>query len=66
MEDQENNLVAIYLPMSYQVGGYTICVSRDQVRSLEMSNEDTMRWILTAGLSDSETESHQPKIIVEK
>jgi uncharacterized membrane protein len=52
--------------MSYQVGGYTICVSRDQVRSLEMSNEDTMRWILTAGLSDSETESHQPKIIVEK
>ena len=66
MEDQENDLVAIYLPMSYQVGGYTICVSRDQVRSLEMSNEDTMRWILTAGLSDSETESHQPKIIVEK
>lgn len=66
MEEEENDLVAVYLPLSYQIGGYTICVSREQVKSLPMSNEDTMRWILTAGLSDSETETHQSKIIIQK
>ncbi|ODN66576.1 MULTISPECIES: DUF502 domain-containing protein [Methylophaga] len=65
-EEEENDLVAVYLPLSYQIGGYTICLPREQVRSLKMSNEDTMRWILTAGLSDSETESHQSKIILQK
>lgn len=66
MENDENDLVAVYLPMSYQVGGYTVCISKEQVKSLKMSNEDTMRWVLTAGLSDSETDSHQSKIILEK
>lgn len=65
-EQDENDLVAVYLPLSYQIGGYTICLPRDQVRSLKMSNEDTMRWILTAGLSDSETESPPSKIILQK
>jgi uncharacterized membrane protein len=65
-EEEESDLVAVYLPLSYQIGGYTICLPREQVRSLKMSNEDTMRWILTAGLSDSETDSHQSKIILEK
>ncbi|WP_417550575.1 DUF502 domain-containing protein [Methylophaga sp.] len=66
MENEENDLVAVYLPLSYQIGGYTICISREQIKSLKMSNEDTMRWVLTAGLSDSETDSHQSKIILEK
>lgn len=65
-EEEESDLVAVYLPLSYQIGGYTICLPREQVRSLKMSNEDTMRWVLTAGLSDSETDSHQSKIILEK
>ena len=65
-EEEESDLVAVYLPLSYQIGGYTICLPRGQVRSLKMSNEDTMRWVLTAGLSDSETDSHQSKIILEK
>ncbi|MDO8826798.1 DUF502 domain-containing protein [Methylophaga sp.] len=65
-EQDKTDLVAVYLPLSYQIGGYTICLPREQVRSLKMSNEDTMRWILTAGLSDSETESHPSKIVLQK
>jgi uncharacterized membrane protein len=42
--------VAVYLPMSYQVGGYTVVVPREAVRPLDMSREDAMKFILTAGL----------------
>lgn len=42
--------VAVYLPMSYQVGGYTVMVPRDSVRPVAMSREDAMKFILTAGL----------------
>jgi uncharacterized membrane protein len=42
--------VAVYLPMSYQVGGYTVIVPRDAVKPLDMSREDAMKFILTAGL----------------
>jgi uncharacterized membrane protein len=42
--------VAVYLPMSYQVGGYTVIVPRDSVKPVEMSREDAMKFILTAGL----------------
>lgn len=62
---EEDDLVAIYLPLSYQIGGYTICVPRDTVQPLEMSNEDTMRWILTAGLSTTEDRNHSSKIILD-
>jgi uncharacterized membrane protein len=42
--------VAVYLPMSYQVGGYTVMLPRTQVVPLEMSREDALRFILTGGL----------------
>ena len=43
--------VAVYLPMSYQVGGYTTIVPRSQIRHLDMNMEQAMRFVLTAGLS---------------
>jgi len=42
--------VAVYFPMSYQVGGYTLIVPRESVRPVAMSREDAMKFILTAGL----------------
>jgi uncharacterized membrane protein len=42
--------VAVYLPMSYQVGGYTVIVPRESVRPVAMSREEAMKFILTAGL----------------
>jgi uncharacterized membrane protein len=42
--------VAVYLPMSYQVGGYTVLVPRSACRPVEMSREEAMKFILTAGL----------------
>ena len=42
--------IAVYLPMSYQVGGYTVILPRESVRPVDMSREDAMKFILTAGL----------------
>ena len=47
------DMVAVYLPMSYQIGGYTVYLPRERVVPLEMSVEDAMRQVLTAGLSKS-------------
>jgi len=51
---QSEKMVAVYLPMSYQIGGYTIYLPRSRVEAIDMSFEDAMRMVLTAGLSKSE------------
>lgn len=43
--------IAVYFPMSYQIGGYTIFVPRDRVTPVNMGMEDAMRFVVTAGLS---------------
>lgn len=47
----EGGRVAVYLPMSYQVGGYTALVPREAVTPVDMSREEAMRFVLTAGLA---------------
>ena len=48
-------LVSVYLPMSYQIGGYTIYIPSSQIKRIDMSVEDAMRLVLTAGLSKQKT-----------
>jgi uncharacterized membrane protein len=50
---QSGQMVAVYLPMSYQIGGYTIYLPRSRVEAIDMSFEDAMRMVMTAGLSKS-------------
>lgn len=45
--------VAVYLPMSYQVGGFTVFVKRDWLTPVAMSREEAMKFALTAGLRSS-------------
>jgi uncharacterized membrane protein len=45
--------VAVYLPMSYQVGGYTVFVPKSACTPVEMSREEAMKFILTAGLKSA-------------
>ena len=44
------DLVAVYLPMSYMVGGYTLLVPRTRVTDTNLPVEAAMRWALTAGI----------------
>lgn len=45
--------IAVYMPMSYQIGGYTALVPRTAVQVVDMPLEEAMRFTLTAGLSAS-------------
>jgi uncharacterized membrane protein len=42
--------VAVYLPMAYNIGGYTVFLPRSRIQPVAMSREEAMKFILTAGL----------------
>lgn len=48
---REDALVAVYFPMSYQIGGYTALLPRSSIQPLDMPVEAAMRLVLTGGLS---------------
>lgn len=52
------DMVAVYLPMSYMIGGYTLFVPRDRITVVDWSFEDAMRFTLTAGVSQSEARKY--------
>lgn len=43
--------VAVYLPMSYQIGGYTLFLPRSCLTPVDISFEDGMKLVLTASVS---------------
>jgi len=42
--------IAVFLPFSYQMGGNTVIISRENVTEIDMSVEDALRFIATAGV----------------
>ena len=53
--------VAVYLPMSYQIGGYTLLLPREYLTPVDMSMEDAMRFVITAGVSRHD-DAAKPKL----
>jgi len=50
----EAESVAVYLPMSYQLGGFTVIVSKARVREIDMTVEEALRFCVTAGVAHRE------------
>lgn len=50
------NKVAVYLPLSYQIGGYTLYLDADKITDLNIDVETAMRIAVTGGNSISETD----------
>jgi uncharacterized membrane protein len=50
----DDRSVAVYIPLSYQIGGFTAFVPRSRVRRVDMGVQEAMRWVLTAGVSTGE------------
>lgn len=46
----DDDQIAVYLPMSYMVGGYMVMVPRDCTKKLDMSPADAMQLIISGGL----------------
>jgi len=57
--------VAVYLPMGYMIGGYTVFVPRSWTSPIDMTVEEAMRSALIAFMSSSRSEkssaSHAPQ-----
>lgn len=47
----DENKVAVYLPMSFQLGGFTVMVPREAIEPVAMSIEEAMKFALTAGVT---------------
>lgn len=48
------DLVAVYLPLSYQIGGHTVLVPRSAVKLAELPMNEAMRFAITAGMVTGE------------
>ena len=46
--EMDQNRVAIFLPMSYQIGGYTVLVPRSDIKPINISIEDALQYSLIA------------------
>lgn len=46
----DGELVAVYLPMSYQIGGYTLYLPRAHLEATDLTVEAAMRIVITGGL----------------
>ncbi len=51
LHDSTEDLLTVYLPMSYMVGGYTVFMPESKIKRLDWSFEEAMRFALTAGVS---------------
>lgn len=43
--------LAVYIPGSYQIGGFTVNVPRQRLIAVDMSVEDALRYAVTGGMS---------------
>jgi len=49
--------VAVYMPMSYQIGGYTLFLPRSCLTPLDMPFEDAMRLVVTGAVTKQREET---------
>jgi uncharacterized membrane protein len=46
-----NGKVAVYLPMSFQLGGFTVMLPKEAIEPVDMSIEEAMKFALTGGVT---------------
>lgn len=49
-----DDIIAVYMPMSYQIGGYTLLLPRSAVEPVDMPLTDALRFTITAGVKAKE------------
>lgn len=53
-EDDQPAKVGVYMPMSYQIGGFTVYVEKERLRYLDIGVEEAMRIAITGGAPNAE------------
>lgn len=49
--------VTVFIPFSYQIGGFTILIPRSKIKYIDLTVEQGMRFIVTAGLVSGKNDS---------
>jgi uncharacterized membrane protein len=44
-------LVAVYFPLSYQIGGHTLFLPRDELEHCDLAVEEALRMVLIGGIT---------------
>lgn len=57
----KDDKVAVYLPWSYQIGGFTVMVSKSRLEPIDLSVEEALKFMLTAGVSTENENPNTPK-----
>jgi uncharacterized membrane protein len=50
-------VVAVYFPMSYQIGGYTLYLPAAELTETDLSVQEAMRMVLIGGVSSQPVQS---------
>ncbi|MEX1081512.1 MAG: DUF502 domain-containing protein [Halofilum sp. (in: g-proteobacteria)] len=61
--DDADHLVSVYLPMGYQVGGYTLYLPTSRLKTLDLTVEEAMRVVLTAGVNRPRRPDEGPTVV---
>lgn len=47
---EKDDIISVYIPMSYQLGGFTIYVPKNKTRKVDMSQKSALKWALIGGI----------------
>jgi len=48
---RQSDSVLVYIPMSYMIGGFTLLIPKKDIHECDMSMDEAMRFVLTAGIT---------------
>lgn len=48
----EPHMISVYLPMSYQIGGYTVYIDKSHCTPIDMKKKDAIKWVLMGGVEN--------------
>ena len=49
--------VAVYIPQTFQVAGFTFLIPKNDIEIIDVKSEDAMKFILSGGMTSKNTES---------
>lgn len=49
---EKENIISVYIPMSYQIGGFSVYVDRSKARKVDMPQKSALKWALIGGIEE--------------
>lgn len=53
--------VAVYIPQTFQVAGFTFLIPKEQVEIIEVKAEDAMKFVLSGGMTSTSNQKSEEK-----